>query len=352
MRNWKETLVSPTHTIRDAIQIINKCAVQIALVVDSKNCLIGTLTDGDIRRGMIKGYSLEVSVSKMMFKQPIVASVQQSKDQIFLLMRRHDLRQIPLVDADRKVVGLTILNELLETKQKDNWVLLMAGGLGTRLGSMTENCPKPLLKVGDKPLLETILENFIEYGFRKFYFSVNYKAEMIQEYFGDGSKWSVDIDYLKEEKRLGTAGALGLLPKPPDNPMIVMNGDILTKVNFSNLLDFHMENKATATMCVREYDFQVPFGVIHTVDQKIVDIDEKPTHRFFINAGIYVLEPSVLQNVPKNKYIDMTSLFETLIKKQKENIIFPIREYWIDVGGTKDFNKANGEFHKVFLGLD
>jgi NDP-sugar pyrophosphorylase family protein len=224
----------------------------------------------------------------------------------------------------------------------------MAGGLVNRLRPLTDECPKPMLKVGNKPLLETIVENFIEYGFHRFYISVNYMADVVESYFGDGSRWGVDIEYLHEEHRLGTAGALSLLPETPTEAILVMNGDLLTKVNFKQLLDFHYGHQAQATMCVREYDFQVPYGVVKIDGQRITSIDEKPIQRFFVNAGIYVLEPEALDLISSNIFFDMTTLFEKLIELKKEPAVFPIREYWLDIGHLADYNRANGEYRDIF----
>jgi len=224
----------------------------------------------------------------------------------------------------------------------------LAGGLGSRLQPLTEDKPKPLLSVGDKPILETILESFVEQNFRRFYISVNYKADAIKEHFADGGKWNAEIRYLEEEPRLGTAGALDLIPERPELPLLVMNGDLLTRVNFQDLLDYHRDQKAEATMCVREYDFQVPFGVVEIDDHNIRSIDEKPVHRFFVNAGIYVLEPGLIDLIPKGEYFDMTDLFARALEKGYETQAFPIHEYWLDVGRIDDLDRANHDYQNGF----
>ena len=217
------------------------------------------------------------------------------------------------------------------------------------MGPLTDQCPKPLLKVGQRPLLETIILNFINYGFHNFYVSVNYKADMIKQYFGDGSRWNVSINYIEEPERMGTAGSLSLLPKKSiKEPLIIMNGDLLTKANFRHLLDFHLQHKAEATMCVREYSLQIPYGVVTSDRHRLTAINEKPTHRFFVNAGIYVLQPEVLNQIPRNQYMDMPSLFDLLIKNQQETAVFPIREYWLDIGRISDFEQANNEYISEF----
>lgn len=348
MNSWDPVLVTSDKSIREAAQVLDRSGMQIVLVVDDTGRLQGTITDGDIRRGILKSLALDDSVSKIMNPAPTVARIEDTRESILALMQRKQLHQIPVVDQGRKVVGLETLDALIQAQQRPNRVVLMAGGLGSRLRPLTDECPKPMLKVGTKPLLETILENFVEHGFRRFSVSVNYMADVVQGYFGDGSRWGVEIDYLQETRQLGTAGALGLLPKNLSDPLLVMNGDVLTKVNFSHLLDFHTSHRADGTMCVREYEFQVPYGVVNLEGHRLSSIAEKPVQRFFVNAGIYVLEPEALEFIPENARFDMTSLFERLIELRQETAVFPIREYWLDIGQMADYDRANGEFPHVF----
>ena len=348
MKNWKKTLVLRSDSIKSVLKTIDASSAQIAVVVGNDRKLLGTITDGDVRRGILRGVSLEDSVQAVMNSKPIFARIGETGEKLLRRMEDHLLHQIPIVDSRGCIVGLEILDDLIQPKKLENWVLLMAGGLGSRLKPLTNDRPKSLITVGDKPILETILGNFVGFGFKKFYLAVNYLDEMIRDHFGDGSKWGVELKYLKESKRLGTAGALSLLPEKPKEPLIVMNGDLLTKVNFSHLLNFHHENKVAATMCVREYDFQVPFGVVALDQQYIRTIDEKPVHRFFVNAGIYVLEPALLKYVPRDKPYDMPQLFEKLIEEKLPIAAFPIREYWLDIGQLEDFKRANGEYQKFF----
>lgn len=348
MSSWKQTLVTSGTSLRDAIHVLDTGALQIVLVVDENNRLLGTVTDGDIRRGILKGVSLGEPASKIMNPSPTVARTGDDRQLILSVMQQKQLHHIPVVDEHGGLIGLEILDEIIQRRIRDNPVVLMAGGLGSRLQPLTNNCPKPMLPVGNKPLLETILENFIEYGFHKFYISLNYMGEVIKAYFGDGSRWDVEIAYLEEDRKLGTAGALSLLPEKPSHPMLVMNGDVLTKVNFRQLLEFHLEHRAQATMCVREYDFQVPYGVVKIDKQRIIGVDEKPVQHFFVNAGIYVLDPSIMELIPQNAYYDMPSLFERLIQRGDETSAFPIREYWLDIGQLADYDRANGEFMQIF----
>lgn len=352
MKNWKQILIPPSASILRAIETIDQGALQIALITDGDGRLLGTVTDGDVRRGILRGVGLDREVSEIMNIHPITASSQDTQETILATMKLRRLQQIPIIDRDGLVIGVQVLADILRSNQRDNWVVLMAGGLGTRLAPLTNDTPKPLLKVGTKPLLETIMQNFIEYGFHKFYLSVNYKAEMIRDYFGDGSRFGVEIRYVHEEKRMGTAGALSLLPERPEETFFVMNGDLLTKVNFQQLLDFHQEHGAAGTMCVREYDFQIPYGVVKTDKHRLMGIVEKPVEHFFVNAGIYVLEPECIDLIPQDEFYDMPSLFEQLIARQRETSVFPIREYWMDIGQMADYERANGEFAEVFHDRD
>lgn len=348
LNDYRKVLISPSTTIKETLQIIDKGALQIALVVDEHNKLLGTVTDGDVRRGILKGISLDQSILLIMNPNPVTVSPTIDTKQLLALLKVKKLQQLPIVDQNGCVIGLKHYNSIIQAPTRDNIAVIMAGGLGTRLRPLTNDCPKPLLKIGNKPILETIIESLIEHGFTRFYLSVNYKAELIQDYFKDGSNWGVDIQYIHEDKKMGTAGSLGLLPEKPDKPFLVMNGDILTKVNYQYLLDYHENLKGMATICVREYDIQVPYGVVNVDKQRLLSIEEKPVYQFFVSAGIYILEPEVLEFVPENSYFDMPDLFRTLINQQKDTSIFPLREYWLDIGRMDDFNRAQGEFNQEF----
>jgi len=330
------------------MEVIDNSSLQVALIVNDDKRLLGTVTDGDIRRGILRGVLLDEPIHKIMHTNPTVAHLEDKPEDLYALMKLKQLRQIPILDDHGRVISVEFYDFIALSSQLDNWVVLMAGGLGTRLQPLTDDCPKPLLEVGGRPILQTILESCIKHGFNRFYLSVNYKAKMVEDYFGNGSRWGVDIRYIREDKRMGTAGALSLLPERPTKPFLVMNGDLLTKVNFKQLLDFHLEHCAQATMCVRDYDFQVPYGVVKIQQHRLVDIEEKPAQKFFVNAGIYVLEPEVLDMIPKDEFYDMPSLFMKLVALHHETIVFPIREYWLDIGNKVDFEQAIGDFSEVF----
>lgn len=321
--------------------------MQIALVVDDGCHLAGTVTDGDIRRALLRGDGLDTPINALMNSNPITGLLDEDESLWQRTMQRHTLRHLPLLDANGCVVGLARFEPPKEPK-RDNPVVLMAGGLGTRLQPLTDSQPKPLLEVGSKPILETIIENFAEHGFSKIYLCINYKGEMIKNYFGDGSRWGVEIQYIEEHKRMGTAGALSLLPNMPDKPLFVMNSDLLTKVDFVRLLHFHQKQSSSATMCTREYTHQVPYGVINLEGHEVIDMVEKPTQRFSVNAGIYVLEPETLQEIPDDVFFDMPSLINTLLENKKSVASFPIHEYWIDIGRIQEFEQAHEDYSAQF----
>ncbi len=348
MNNYADILLRKNSSIKEALEIIDRGAMRIAIVLDEDEKVVGTLTDGDIRRGLLNGLALDSTIEGLYFKEPTLANINDSKELIIQKAIRKQIYQIPIVDDEGRVVKIEELSNLLKTNAKSNRVILMAGGLGTRLHPLTQDVPKPLLKVGGKPILETIIENFAKYGFVNITISVNYKAEMIQEYFGDGATLGVNIEYIEESKRLGTAGALSLIQERPQEPFFVMNADLLTNVNFEHLLDFHMMERSVATMCVREYDYQVPYGVIKTDGSKIVSIKEKPVHKFFINAGIYVLSPQVFEYIVKNEFYDMPTLFNSIVEDKLKSISFPIHEYWLDIGRISDFERAQNEYGEIF----
>lgn len=350
-RTWQNALIKPDSSIREALEIINREALRVALVVTDKLRLIGVVTDGDIRRGLLRNLTLNDSVTEVMNMQPVFAPKKSSKAELVDIMRKCDVFSIPLIDEEGIVVGLETLHGVLRQPKYANPVLIMAGGFGTRLHPLTETCPKPMLKVGNKPMLETLIRSFMRAGFENFYISTHYMPEMIQDYFKDGKDLGIKIQYLYEENPLGTGGALGLLPDnlADDLPLLMINGDILTNINFEKLLEFHTENQADATMCVREYEYQVPYGVINNQGNKITDMIEKPVQRFFVNAGIYIVSPKIIKEVKKGERIDMPTLLEQRIAKNESVLMFPIHEYWLDVGRIDDFQRAQMDIYSLGL---
>ena len=348
MKDIQNIKLSKNASIEEALKVIGDGAMQIALIVDKSDKLIGTLTDGDIRRGLLKGLDLKSSIKSIIFKTPTIAKESDTKEMILKLAISKKLNQIPIIDESGKVIGIQEISQLVKPSEKKNKVILMVGGLGERLGSLTKDTPKPMLTVGNKSILDTIVESFKGYGYTNIVMCLNYKSEIIKDYFGDGSEFGVNIEYILEEKRMGTAGALSLLKDNLKEPFFVMNGDLLTNVNFEKIHEFYLSNNAQALMCVREYESQVPYGVINIENTKIVSVEEKPTQKFFVNAGIYMLNPKVLKYIPKNEFYNMTTLFEKLIDKDKNIISFPLDGYWLDIGRFEEYKKANEEYNEVF----
>ena len=339
-----EVILPPEASMRDAMRRLEQTHIGIVLVVDPERHLLGTVTDGDIRRALIVGAPLDAPISRVMNARPSVATAQAQGAEIAARMKSVGLLQMPVVDLAGRLVSLHLLRDGLSEARHPNRVLLMAGGEGRRLRPLTDSVPKPMLNVGGRPILETIISAFAAQGFENFYISVNYRAEVIRNHFGDGAKWNVRIEYIEEHEPLGTAGALSLLPEVPSDPLFVMNADLLTRVDFEALSDFHAATGAVATMCVREYTLEVPYGVIEMDEGRLVRIAEKPSFSHFINAGIYLLSPEAVAAVPRGKHYDMTTLFRDLIARGANCASFPVHEYWLDIGRASDFERAHGEF--------
>lgn len=349
MIQWRKALVGPKATIRQAMNAIAESRCHICLVVDHDDKLLGAVTDGDIRRGIMEGLGVEAPVAQIMATSPVSASKTAPKEALVAMMESKGIREIPLVDDSSRVVGIRFLNPHPEDlPERDNWVVIMAGGQGKRLRPYTENTPKPMLRVGAQPMLETIIGQLMRHGFRRFYLSVNYMAEVIIEHFGDGAAFGADIRYLREDRPLGTAGALSLIEDELHHPLIAINGDVLNLIDFSSLLGFHHDQGSLATMCVRDSEFQIPFGIVNIEAGAITSIVEKPSHKHFINAGVYVLEPKALEYLPQDTRFDMPDLFNTVIKDGHKAAAFPLGEYWADIGNPEDLKQANREFETNF----
>ncbi len=338
---WRKTLLAPDATLQQAILSLDASALQIAMVVDVDGSLIGTLTDGDIRRGLLRGLGMQSPVESIVNREPLVVPPQLEREMVLQLMQANKVRQLPVVDGQRRVVGLHVWDELLVPVQRPNTMVIMAGGQGMRLRPYTESCPKPMLPVGGKPMLEHIIDRARAEGFQRFVLAVHYLGHMIEEYFGDGSRWKIRIEYLREDTPLGTAGALALLQPKPDVPLIVTNGDVLTDIHYGELLDFHHHHGAMATMAVRLHEWQHPFGVVRTSGVDIVGFEEKPVIKSHINAGVYALDPSVLDHLHKGEHCDMPTLFGKLQESELRTVVYPMHEPWLDVGRLDDYAVAN-----------
>lgn len=347
MRAWEKALIGPGATFRDALQSIDVTGAGIALVVDDERRLIGALSDGDLRRALIRGAGLEDAAVSAVNRNPVCAEEGADRAAILATLRAHSLRQLPILDASRRVVGLMTGSDFLDIPVRTNPVVIMAGGKGERLAELTRDTPKPMLKVGSRPILDTIVGNLAGQGFRNFWLAVNYKADQIEAHFADGSALGLDIRYLREEKPLGTCGALSLLPRP-DQPFVVTNGDVLAKVDYSHVLESHLQSGAEATVVVRDYQMQVPFGVVNADGAAVVRIDEKPTQSFTISAGAYVISPEALDLIPAGTYYDMPALLADMIARGLKVQLQRAEGYWMDIGRPPDYAQANADFGSVF----
>ena len=340
-KDWRTALLRSDASLQDVIRNLDQTALQIALVISEGGVLLGTITDGDIRRGLLRGLDMSSPLDSIIFRNPLVVPPQWGRETVLLLMQTNKIHQLPIVDENRRVLGLHLLDELVVPGRRPNSMMIMAGGKGTRLRPHTENCPKPLLPVNGKPMLEHIIERAKSEGFHHFILAINYLGHMIEEYFGDGTNWQVQIDYLREAVPLGTAGAISLLDPIPDAPLLVSNGDVLTDLRYGELMDFHGQQGAAATMAVRLHEWQHPFGVVRTKGVDIIGFEEKPISRSHINAGIYVLDPLVVAALPPGEHCDMPTLFSRIQESGARTIVYPMHEPWLDVGRPEDYRLAN-----------
>jgi len=334
---WRRALLPASATIQDAIRNLDQVAIKIVLVVSESDELEGTISDGDIRRGLLRGLNIDSPITTVIHRNAFVVPPEMGRETVMQLMVANKIQQIPVVDERRHIIGLHLWDEINATQARSNLMVIMAGGKGTRLRPHTENCPKPMLPVGGKPMLEHIIERAIADGFSHFILAVHYLGHMIEEHFGDGERLKVRIEYLREETPLGTAGALGLIPKKPEAPFVVTNGDVLTDIHYGELLDFHLRQEAAATMAVRVHEWQHPFGVVQTRGIDIIGFEEKPVARSHINAGVYVLAPETLDELCLNEPCDMPTLFERLQAREKRTVAYPMHEPWMDVGRPSDY---------------
>ena len=335
---WKQTVLTTKASIQDVLKNLNKTGARITMVENSKKEFQGTVSDGDIRRGLINGLQLNSSIKKIVNKNSLTVIPKTKSEKVLNLMSKYKIQQIPVIDK-KKIIGLYLWDEIISQREISNTMVIMAGGKGKRLGEYTKNCPKPLLLIDGKPMLELIIERAKLQGFKNFLISINYLGHMIKNYFSHGEKWDVKIDYINEKQPLGTGGALKLISPKLKMPFVVSNCDILTEFNYGRLLDFHNENKAMATMSVRNYELGNPYGVVKTSGINIVGFEEKPIMKNYINAGVYILEPSAIHVIKKNEKLDMPDIFERLKKKKLKTIVFPIHEPWADIGLPKDYLK-------------
>lgn len=337
---WRKAILSPDASIQQAISNLDHVAIKICLIVSHAGELIGTLSDGDIRRGLLKGLGLDSSIDGIVHQNPFVVPPDLPRELVIQLMVANKIQQIPVVDDQHQVVGLHLWDDITTPPARPNLMVIMAGGMGTRLRPHTENCPKPLLPVAGKPMLEHIIERAKMGGFNRFVLAIHYLGHMIEEHFGNGQRLGVQIDYLREQTPLGTAGALGLLAPQPDEAFVVTNGDVITDIHYGELLDFHLRHNAAATMAVRVHEWQHPFGVVQIQGIDIVGFEEKPVARSHINAGVYAIAPSSLRELSSNARCDMPTLFERLQIQGQRTVAYPMHEPWLDVGRPSDYETA------------
>lgn len=340
---WQRAILPPTATLQDAVKNLNDVAVKICLIVNGKGKLEGTISDGDIRRALLRGSTLASPITNVVRQNPLVAPEGMSRDLVLQLMTANKIQQIPVIDAHNHLVGLQLWDDITAPTALPNLMVIMAGGPGTRLRPLTEYCPKPMLPVAGRPMLEHIIRRAKLEGFSHFILAIHHLGQMIRDHFGDGSRLDVRIDYLTEETPLGTAGALSLLDPRPDLPFVVTNGDVITDIRYGELLDFHLRYKANATMAVRIHEWQNPFGVVQMKGVEIVSFEEKPTVRSHINAGVYVLDPTALESIDAGDHCDMPILFNRLMARGQRTVAYPMHESWLDVGRPGDLAKANGQ---------
>ena len=348
MKNWQQILVSDDSTLEQAMSKIDAAGTQLAIVVDSATRLKGTLSDGDVRRALLHGLSVSDRVSNAMCREPVCAHKDTHKSLLKDLIVSNKIRLIPILSKDGVVIDVITLDDLFECEKRENIVVVMAGGLGKRLGKLTRDIPKPMLQIHGTPILEIIINQLISQGFKNYFLAVNYKADQIKDYFGDGKLFGIKIQYIEEPYPLGTAGALSLIPEIPADPIVVINGDVLFGGDIANLLDNHIASGAVATMAVRDYEIQIPYGVVKTEENKIQGFDEKPIHKFAINAGMYVLSPQALRLVPEDTFFDMPQLFKRVLSSGKDANTYWIDDYWIDIGEPNEFKRAQDEFELDF----
>ena len=347
---WHQAILPVDASIAQAIANLDHVAIRIVLVTNGNGELVGTLSDGDIRRGLLKGLNLQSPITGVIHHNPLVVPPAMGRELVMQLMVANKIQQIPVVDEHHHVVGLHLWDEITTPPVRPNLMVIMAGGMGTRLRPHTENCPKPLLPVAGKPMLEHIIERAKLDGFSRFVLAVHYLGHMIEERFGNGEQLGVQIDYLHEKSPLGTAGALGLLNPRPDAAFVVTNGDVITDIHYGELLDFHLRHNAAATMAVRVHEWQHPFGVVQTQGVEIVGFEEKPVARTHINAGVYALNPDALNVLAADARCDMPTLFERLQEQAKRTVAYPMHEPWLDVGRPDDLKQANSHIANMTSG--
>lgn len=333
--------IKPNAKIKDVIKNLTKSNLQIALVTKEKDKLVGTITDGDIRRGFLSGLKINNSIKKIINRKPIYSFDKQSKEFIQFSMQNDVIQQMPVVDKSLRIKGLYILQDYVKNFKIDNPILILAGGRGKRMMPYTKKVPKPMLKLNGKPILEHIITGLKNQGFHNIFISTNYLANKIENFFKDGNNFGVKIKYLKESKPLGTGGPLGNLKKfiKTSEDVFIINGDILSNLDLKQMLSYHKKNNSDATMASIIFEMKNPYGVIKTKLDKITGFKEKPISQTHINAGIYILKSKLFKYIKNNQKTHITSLFNVFIKKKHKTYVYPIHEFWNEIGDKEKYEK-------------
>ena len=339
-QDWFRAVLPVNSTIQQAIHVLNEVGIKLVLITDVAGILVGTISDGDIRRGLLRGLELNSSIESIVHEDALVVPSDLERELVVRLMTANQIQQIPIVDEKMRVIGIHLWDQISEQPARANIMVIMAGGQGTRLYPQTENCPKPLLPIAGKPILEHIINRAKAEGFNHFILAIYHLGHMIEEYFGNGEGLGIKIEYLRENTPLGTAGALTLLDPLPDLPFVITNGDVLTDIRYGELLDFHIKHKAIATMAVRMHEWQNPFGVVQTKGIEITEYEEKPFFRSQINAGVYALNPEAVNLLIKAQPCDMPTLFNSIRGENMRVIAYPVHEEWLDIGLPDELDKA------------
>lgn len=339
----KKYCITPDKSLYECLQVLQRCGDGIVLAVDEAFRLIGTVSDGDIRRALLKGCDLETPVAPYIQENCYSVSPAVSRNEVLDIMQARWLEQVPIVEADGRVIGLHLLHEILGGSKRPNWAVMMAGGQGKRLRPLTKRIPKPMIKVAGRPILERLILHFVSYGIQRIFLAVNYMAHVIKDHFEDGSRFGCRIEYLREQEPLGSGGALSLLPAPPDQPLLLINGDLIVDVNLARLLDYHNQKNSYATMGVYQYYHQIPYGCINEKDGRLIHMEEKPMVQKLVNAGIYILSPEAVASVPTGAFFPITNLFEDALEKKLPCAAYTIEKEWIDIGRPQELKIATGD---------
>ena len=339
---WKSITIHSDTIFETALRTINTGGLQLCLVVSKEGKLEGMVTDSDVRKALLKGISLDQTVKVIMNRSPIVVNEVINDNDVYQLMIINHIFHLPIVDNSGKLIGLHVAEQLQREIDRNEALVIMAGGRGKRLIPLTDNCPKPMLPIKGKPILQHLIERARNNGFREVFISVNYLSKVIIDHFGDGSKFDISIKYLHEKEPLGTAGALAMLPETiKKRNIIVTNGDVITDVAYSDIIEQSTKESADGLMSVKIHEWQSPYGVINSIGSQIESLAEKPKYQFQINAGIYVIGPRLIRLVRNNVYLDMTDLFKEGLSKGLNLRIFPLHESWIDIGRHSDYKSVN-----------